>query len=317
MRRIVLDTSVLLQGAAFSSSDSGKLLSECKKGEFKVILSDRIIDEARTALSRKNPLLLGQLDLLVKEIAPEMVAPDSELVRVAEQILDPGDAYVAATAIQGGVNNVCTLDKDFYRPASRRLLESHSIYPCFPCNLIWNIPRGCASTVLSGTVLMIVEPSWSSTLDLQDKRFYFLDLENVFGFYYQFPQRRFRFEPYPLSPEFRTSFKREVLPGSVFFLAVAYDYQKGFYLLLDDDNSDIERNIRRKWSPPAEPCRLWLGSSSKGSDQINGILSFQCYPSFLSPKTIRTMARFKTLSLSDHELELAEALGPLWEAPEG
>lgn len=304
MKAVVIDTSVLLQAIAFANSDSGRLLSKGLSGDLKLILCEKVIEESQVVLSRKRPALLSLLEAFLLRIQAELINPDPSIVARCSLAFggDEVDSIVAAAAIQLNANHLCAFDRHFFTPAARALLESHKVYAVLPCNLVWDLAQTGSPSPVEGTIAIMVQPEWTSDLDLGSKKFYVLDYQGVFALYYEFPHRRFRLDAYGLGKGFSASIRKAVLPGAWFFIILRYAASKGFRVFIDDESEVVERKVGRRWAPLAS--QIWVGSDSSGANQIDGIVTFKFFDNWLPDKTVHWMAQQHSLDISEATLDL-------------
>ena len=111
--RVMLDANTLVAGTAWSRWPYEVLLVGLR-GDYQLVLSPYVINQARRVLSRRFPLQVDRLDTLlasadievVPDPGPEEVAQSDELVR------DKTDIPVALAAVQAEVSYLVSEDKD-------------------------------------------------------------------------------------------------------------------------------------------------------------------------------------------------------------
>ncbi|MGB9921130.1 MAG: PIN domain-containing protein [Moorellales bacterium] len=302
-RNIVLDSSVLLHGIAFPNTDAGYLLQKCCEGQFEVVLCSEIIAEAERVLAQKNPRLISRLQEVLRRINPRMeVLQAPYLTRGRELAAHSEDAYAAGLALQSNAT-VCSLDDDFFQGD----VKAGSIRAVRPCDLIWDLSVRYTLSPVKGTIVILFSPRWSSDLDLASKRFYILDFRDIFGFYYEFPKRRFTLEGYVLPGYPAITIRSPVVEGSWYFAVVRYAMSRGFRVLLDTGVREYDRSIRQAWPVFVRQSVLYVGSDANGSNQINGLVRFYIHPEWLPDSDVETLRRERTLSLSMRHLELSSS----------
>lgn len=111
--RILLDANILLSGCAYPRWPYEVLLCAVN-GDFIVVLSPLVVEQARRHLIKRFPQHLHRLDVflqslefeLVPDPLPEEVESNKELVR------DLSDVPIALAAIKGQVDFLVTTDRD-------------------------------------------------------------------------------------------------------------------------------------------------------------------------------------------------------------
>jgi len=302
-RRIILDTSVLLHGVAFPSTDSGYLLQRCGEGLVDVILCPQIISEGEKTLTQKNPRLVPAFREALRQINPHVqIVNEKAFNRGLELAEHLEDAYVIALAIETGAT-ICTLDEHFFSSK----MKASGLGVMLPCDVIWDLSIRYALNPHEGTIVIMVAPRWSSELRLAGKRFYVLDFENVFGLYYEFPKRRFRLEPYVLTGNPGISVRLPVTEDCWYFFIVRYAITRGFRIFLDDGHKTYDRSIREKWPVSVKESVLHIGSDAHGGNQINALVRFYIHSVWLPDRDVAILAREKALSLSMRHLDLVSS----------
>ncbi len=118
--RVLVDANVLFAGVVWRRWPY-EVLRHAAKGDFKLVLSARIIEEARTALADLRPDAVEDLDELLKAIVYEEAATPSAEEEAAQPSLsrDPKDVHVALAALHANVDCLVSYDKDL-RPKVNR-----------------------------------------------------------------------------------------------------------------------------------------------------------------------------------------------------
>ena len=114
--RIVLDTNLLVSGLIVPRGVPYTLLAEWRRGSFRLLVSDAILDEYAAVLAR--PQFATKYDLTAADVAAllrrmrtegERIVP-TETVPVA--VRDPKDAHLLAAALGGNAAYLVTGDAD-------------------------------------------------------------------------------------------------------------------------------------------------------------------------------------------------------------
>ncbi len=111
--RIFLDTNILLEGSAFPRWPY-EILQHALKGDFRVVISPRVIKEARRHLSGRFATYLSRFESFLAEVDYELaVDPIEEEIDAHKNLVrDFSDVPVALAAIKAGVDYIVSEDKD-------------------------------------------------------------------------------------------------------------------------------------------------------------------------------------------------------------
>ncbi len=123
--RVLVDANVLFAGAVWRRWPH-EVLRHAVIGDFKLVLSPRIIQEARTALADIKPETVDDFDELLKATEYEEVDTPSIEDEAAQASLsrDPKDVHVALAALDAKVDCLVSYDKDLTEsePLKKRML---------------------------------------------------------------------------------------------------------------------------------------------------------------------------------------------------
>lgn len=111
--RVFLDANVLLAGSAFARWPY-EILEHATNGDFHLVLSPLVIQQARQHLQRRYPKHLDRFERFLRTTVYELV-PDPTLTEVDAQrqlVRDFSDVPVALSAIAAGVDYLVSEDKD-------------------------------------------------------------------------------------------------------------------------------------------------------------------------------------------------------------
>ena len=107
--KVMADTNVIISALLFPASLPAKVLLHIA-GKHDLVLCDHIVAEIRDAISRKRPDLSEGFDMLLAQLAYEMViAPQTP----GRAIQDPKDQPILNAAIMAGVDIIVSGDKHF------------------------------------------------------------------------------------------------------------------------------------------------------------------------------------------------------------
>jgi uncharacterized protein len=115
MKRIMLDTNILISGIVFSGVER-MLINVCSSRGYTIVLSDYIIREANAVLKRKFPGKEILLDILLNKLDVEVTnMPLSSAVEKARSLIrDPKDAAILASAMDANPEIFVSGDFDFH-----------------------------------------------------------------------------------------------------------------------------------------------------------------------------------------------------------
>lgn len=112
--RVMVDANILIAGTGWPRFPY-EVLQHALQGDFILVLSELVIEEARRHIQRLIPDMLEQFDaFLLASGYEEVTAPSAEEVAAhADLIRDPKDIPIALAAISAQVDCLVTQDKDF------------------------------------------------------------------------------------------------------------------------------------------------------------------------------------------------------------
>lgn len=112
--RVMVDANILF-AASYSPRFPYAVLRHAANGDFQLVLTPLILDEARVSLAEVAPEALERFNILVVPLKYELIASPSaeELAEHKTLVRDPDDVHVALAAIQAKVDYLVTQDRDF------------------------------------------------------------------------------------------------------------------------------------------------------------------------------------------------------------
>lgn len=115
--RVMVDANVLFAGSGWPRFAYG-VLQHAMSGDYQLVLSLRIIQEARTALEEIIPSQSKQFEEVLTTSAYEEVStPTDEAIEANKALVrDPKDVHVALAAINAKVDYLVSSDKDLTDP---------------------------------------------------------------------------------------------------------------------------------------------------------------------------------------------------------
>ena len=111
--RVMANANILIAGSVWPRW-SYEVLQDALRGDFRLVLSDYVIQQALTLIQARFPIFSEQFDDLLQACRYELIA-DPTIEQVAQHIdlvRDPSDTPVALAAIQAGVDCLVSEDKD-------------------------------------------------------------------------------------------------------------------------------------------------------------------------------------------------------------
>ena len=111
MTRIFLDASVIFSGCYSTRGHSHDLLLMAVRGEYDMVSSELVVEEARRNLARTSEEYVLFLDFALDNIAIEFVRPTKRQVVTAASHVALKDAPILAAAKRANVELLVTLDK--------------------------------------------------------------------------------------------------------------------------------------------------------------------------------------------------------------
>lgn len=118
MRRIFVDTNVLIAGADSTSGASNAILRLAEVGLLQLVVSRQVLDEAERNLRQKLPRALpnftAQMARLSLEILPD---PTPDEVQPWTAVIHPSDAPILCAAVKAGVDRFLTLNTRHFTSA--------------------------------------------------------------------------------------------------------------------------------------------------------------------------------------------------------
>ncbi len=100
MRRIFLDSSVIIAACGSRSGASHAVIVMAEIGLFKVLISEQVIEECDRNITKKLPKAIPILKQILSVINPEIL-PNPAIADVVkwETIIEPKDAPILAAAL--------------------------------------------------------------------------------------------------------------------------------------------------------------------------------------------------------------------------
>lgn len=115
MRRIFLDSSVVIAACGSQSGASHAVIVMAEIGLFKVLISEQVIEESERNITKKLPTTLPILKQIFSTINLEIV-PNPAIVDIIEltKIIESKDAPILAAALSAQADRLLSLNtKDF------------------------------------------------------------------------------------------------------------------------------------------------------------------------------------------------------------
>jgi putative PIN family toxin of toxin-antitoxin system len=115
--RVLIDANVLFSGSAWPRWNY-EVLRHAVAGDFQLVLSPRIIEEAQKAIAEIAPKEASRFVAILEATQYEAVATptDEQIEANSKLVRDPKDIHVALAAINAKVDYLVSLDKDLTEP---------------------------------------------------------------------------------------------------------------------------------------------------------------------------------------------------------
>lgn len=110
-RKIFIDSSVLIAAAISPTGSARDLILKSFRGEFRVAVSDLVIEETQRNLTNKAPRALPALQLFLEVLNPEVVSPVKALVLKVSKVVEAKDAPIVAGAISSKADYLVSFDR--------------------------------------------------------------------------------------------------------------------------------------------------------------------------------------------------------------
>ena len=111
MTRILLDASVIFSACYSSHGQSHDLILMAVRGEYDLVSSELVVEEARRNLTRTSEDYVLFLDFVVENIPIQFVRPTKRQVLAAASHVALKDAPIVAAAKRAQVDLLVSLDK--------------------------------------------------------------------------------------------------------------------------------------------------------------------------------------------------------------
>jgi len=110
--KVFVDSSVLISAAISSKGSSRDLIIGGFRSEFKLYISDLVIEETRRNLLKKSPKSVPFFEI-VRQIFPAraIIPTKSEVLRAAKTV-NLKDAPIIAAAVKAGVGHLVSFDRE-------------------------------------------------------------------------------------------------------------------------------------------------------------------------------------------------------------
>jgi predicted nucleic acid-binding protein len=111
--RVFLDANILIAGVVWPRWPY-EVLQHALRGDFRLVLSEYVIQQARRRIQARFPAYIDQFDGLLQSSRYELVADPSkeQVTQYGDLVRDPTDVPVALAAINAGVDYLVSEDKD-------------------------------------------------------------------------------------------------------------------------------------------------------------------------------------------------------------
>lgn len=109
--KIFIDSSVLIAAAISPSGSARDLIMKSFRNDFRVVISNLVLEETQRNLANKAPKALPALQLFLEVLNPELVNPTKTLVLKVSKIIELKDAPIVAGAISSKADYLVSYDR--------------------------------------------------------------------------------------------------------------------------------------------------------------------------------------------------------------
>lgn len=129
--RVFLDANVLISGVLSRTGASAAILDLGEAEEIVIVVSQQVLVEADRTFLKKFPHFIERYRKFIKNLTPLLLEdPSPAAVKEAAKAIDPGDAPILASAKQGRVDFLVSLNtKHFHTPAAREYFAAPIVTP--------------------------------------------------------------------------------------------------------------------------------------------------------------------------------------------
>jgi predicted nucleic acid-binding protein len=118
MRKIFLDSSVLIAGAAARTGASRAVLTLAEVGLFQVVVAEQVLQECQRNLTKKLPAALPVFNQLIAALKPVVQPmPSQDEMRPWLEVIEAKDAPILAAAMLAGSDRLLSLNTKDFTPA--------------------------------------------------------------------------------------------------------------------------------------------------------------------------------------------------------
>ncbi len=109
--KVFIDSSVLIAASISPKGSARDLIIKALRNEFKVIVSDLVIEETQRNLKNKAPQALPALQLFLESLNPEVETPTKSQIVKVSKIIELKDAPIVAGAIKAKADFLVSFDR--------------------------------------------------------------------------------------------------------------------------------------------------------------------------------------------------------------
>ena len=114
MPKLFLDANIWIAASASATGGSAFILQACREGHFQAIATELILYEAEKNITAKlNQNALSRFHKLLETI-PVKIHPPAVTLDQYQNLIDPKDAHVLASAIESQSDFLITLDRQHF-----------------------------------------------------------------------------------------------------------------------------------------------------------------------------------------------------------
>lgn len=134
--KVFVDSSVLIAAAISSNGSARDLIKRSFRNEFKIIVSDLVLEETERNLRNKAPKALPALRFFLRIFNPEVVSPNKSLISKVSKIIDVKDAPIVAGAISSKADYLVSFDRKHLLQYKRKVEKSLKVKIVTPDEIV-------------------------------------------------------------------------------------------------------------------------------------------------------------------------------------
>lgn len=109
--KIFIDSNVLVSASISPIGSARDLILASLRNEFKIVISDLVLEETKRNLAKKVPEALPALQIFLEILNPDVISPNKSLVLEVAKIVEMKDAPIVAGAISAKADYLVSFDR--------------------------------------------------------------------------------------------------------------------------------------------------------------------------------------------------------------